>query len=124
MVSSSTITICKQKLLLMKYELINQIKSMKNDFNLVDKSRGDESDLASAHQEEHHFLVKQNRLKQQLLEIESALSRIEQGTYGVCEMTEEAIEVERLIALPWTRFSIEGAEIKESQNRRAHLKAI
>ncbi len=124
MVSSSTITICKQKLLSAKFELINQIKSMKNDFNLVDKSRGDESDLASAHQEEHHFLVKQGRLKHQLLEIESALSRIEQGTYGICEITEESIEEDRLIALPWTRFSIEGAEIKEAQNKRAHLRAI
>ena len=124
MISSSTITICKQKLLAAKNELINQIKSMKTDFNLVDKSRGDESDLASAHQEEHQFLVNQGRLKHQLLEIESALSRIEQGTYGICEMTEESIEEDRLIALPWTRFSIEGAEIKESQNKRAHLRAI
>jgi DnaK suppressor protein len=49
-----------------------------------------------------------------LIEIEFALARIENGQYGVCEETEEFIEHERLLAIPWTRFSIEGAEIRES----------
>ena len=32
--------------------------------------------------------------------------------------TEEEIEPERLRALPWTRLSIEGAEIRESMTKR------
>ena len=47
-----------------------------------------------------------------------ALARIEQGTFGVCEETEEVIESERLLAIPWTRLSIEGAEIREAVSRR------
>jgi DnaK suppressor protein len=47
-----------------------------------------------------------------------ALSRIESGTYGICEETEEQIEHERLLAIPWTRLSIEGAEIRESIKKR------
>ncbi len=49
-----------------------------------------------------------------LLEIDYALARIENGKYGVCEETQELIETERLLALPQTRLSIEGAEIRES----------
>jgi DnaK suppressor protein len=124
MVAAKTIETCQKKLLTFKADLLNQLQNIKNDFNLVDKSRGDESDLAAAHQEEHSFLVNQSRLKTQLLEIEFALSRMEQGTYGFCEETDEPIEAERLLAIPWTRYSIEGAEIKEALTRKsAHKNA-
>ena len=47
-----------------------------------------------------------------------ALARIEQGCYGICQETGELIEPERLMALPWTSLSIEGAEIRESMNKK------
>jgi RNA polymerase-binding transcription factor DksA len=43
-----------------------------------------------------------------LYEIDAALRRIEDGTYGVCELTGRPIPWERLEAMPWTRFSVEG----------------
>lgn len=42
-------------------------------------------------------------------EIDDALSRISNGTYGVCELTGKPIKVERLEELPWARYSIEAA---------------
>jgi DnaK suppressor protein len=68
--------------------------------------------------QESEFISNQERLRMQLAEIEFALARIESGTYGVCEETEEPIEVDRLLAIPWTRLSIEGAEIREAMGRR------
>lgn len=41
-----------------------------------------------------------------LYEIEEALRRIDQGTYGVCEMSGNPIERERLKALPFARYSV------------------
>lgn len=107
----------KQMLVELKQNLLNQISTLQSEFNLIDKSKGDESDLAVAHQEEHSFLIKQDRLKFQLLEIENALSRIEKGRFGICEITFEPIESVRLKAIPWTRYSIEGAEIVEEHLR-------
>ena len=43
-----------------------------------------------------------------LYEIDAALKRIEDGTYGFCELTGKPIGWERLEAIPWTRFSLEG----------------
>lgn len=43
-----------------------------------------------------------------LYEIEDALNRIRNGNYGVCEITGQPIEPERLAAIPWTRFSAEA----------------
>jgi RNA polymerase-binding transcription factor DksA len=42
-----------------------------------------------------------------LYEIEQALNRIADGSYGICEISGKPIEVGRLRAIPWTRFSAE-----------------
>jgi RNA polymerase-binding protein DksA len=42
-------------------------------------------------------------------EIEAALGRIEDGTYGVCEVCGKPIGAERLTAIPWTRLCIDDA---------------
>lgn len=41
-----------------------------------------------------------------LREIETALTKFELGTYGICQGTEEQIERKRLEARPWTRYSV------------------
>jgi DnaK suppressor protein len=102
----------------MKADLLNRARQAAADFNQIDKAAGDEIDQSAAHQEEHTFLVTQDRIKTQLLEIEYALMRIENGTYGICEETEEKIETERLLAIPWTTLSIEGAELRESTQKK------
>ena len=45
-----------------------------------------------------------------LYEIDEALKRIENGTYGVCELTGKPIPRARLNALPWTRFAQEAEQ--------------
>lgn len=54
-----------------------------------------------------------------LKEIDEALRRIENGTYGVCELTGKPIKPERLEELPWARHSIEAARELERRNIRA-----
>lgn len=108
---------CRRKLIETKQDLLNRFRTAQR--NLVHSERGgDEADQSVAHIEEHSFLVSQARLRDQLLEVEMALGRIEQGTFGICEETEEIIESERLLAIPWTRLSIEGAEIREAVSRK------
>lgn len=51
-------------------------------------------------------------------EIDDALARIDQGTYGICELTGKPIKAERLEELPWARYSIEAARELE---RRANI---
>ncbi len=90
-----------------------------NRQNLVNEEKGgDEGDQTVRILAESEFLNAQERLRRQLVEIELALARIQNGIYGVCEETEEAIEIERLLAIPWTRLSIEGAEMREAVDKR------
>ncbi len=44
-----------------------------------------------------------------LAEIDAALQRIEDGTYGTCEVEGTPIEFERLQALPWARTHLKHA---------------
>jgi RNA polymerase-binding transcription factor DksA len=48
-----------------------------------------------------------------LLEINDALSRIENGTYGICEINGELIPKARLEAIPWARCCITCASLVE-----------
>jgi RNA polymerase-binding transcription factor DksA len=50
-----------------------------------------------------------------LYEINEALKRIEQGVYGICEMSKEKISHERLEALPFTRYTVVCQERIERQ---------
>lgn len=58
-----------------------------------------------------------------LNEIEDALLRIKQGAYGVCEITGKSIRKERLTAVPFTRFSVEG-QAEFEKNKRIKVNSI
>jgi RNA polymerase-binding transcription factor DksA len=58
-----------------------------------------------------------------LYEIDAALRRIDDGTYGVCELTGGPIPWKRLEAMPWTRFSIQG-ERRVEGNNHPHIGAL
>jgi DnaK suppressor protein len=52
-----------------------------------------------------------------LSEIEAAIKRVHAGTYGICEATQKPIAKERLLAVPFTRYS---AEAKKQVERHSH----
>ncbi len=54
-------------------------------------------------------------------EIEDAIKRIDDGTYGVCGLTGKPIKLDRLEELPWARYSIEAARELE---RRATMPQV
>ncbi|MFT3831623.1 MAG: TraR/DksA C4-type zinc finger protein [Opitutaceae bacterium] len=58
-----------------------------------------------------------------LAEIEAAIQRIKNGTYGVCELTGKPINKERLLAVPFARFSVESQTEVEKTKRRSASRA-
>lgn len=53
-----------------------------------------------------------------LYEIDEALRRIDAGTYGICELTGEAIERARLKVIPYARFCVAAqSEVEKGQKR-------
>ena len=110
---------CKRALIEAKTDILNRVRNVREDLHSSEDGKaGDEGDQTVRALAESEALSNNERLRGQLAEIEMALARIESGTYGVCEETEEPIEPDRLLAIPWTRLSIEGAEIRESVMKR------
>ena len=60
-----------------------------------------------------------------LYEIDEAMNRIRNGSYGTCELTGKPIAAERLNAIPWTRFTAEAEKRLEAEGQgpRARLGA-
>ncbi len=52
-------------------------------------------------------------------EIVAAIRRIDEGTFGICELTGRPISKERLEELPWTRYSIDAARELERRQMRS-----
>lgn len=58
-----------------------------------------------------------------LSEVEAAIKRIKDGTYGVCENTQKPIAKERLLAVPFTRYSAEAQKDIERNRMRSRSQA-
>lgn len=67
------------------------------------------ADVASEEQQRDITLRLQERQRNLLIDVEEALRRIDDGTYGICLGTGQPIELKRLRAKPWAKFSIEYA---------------
>jgi len=107
---------CKVKLLKVRQETMNGLNALNP--SLATEMAGDEADLASAHISQTQALNQRDKFLAKIKEIDDALARLENGTYGICEETDEMIEEKRLIAIPWTRLSLEGAEVREREQKR------
>ncbi len=57
------------------------------------------------------------RQQKYLEQIDDALQRIDDGTYGICKVTGEPIPVERLEEVPVAKYSVKGKEILDRQRR-------
>lgn len=53
-----------------------------------------------------------------LTEIDAAIKRIHDGSYGICEITQKPIAKERLLAVPFTRYSAEAQKDLEKNRYR------
>jgi RNA polymerase-binding transcription factor len=70
----------------------------------------DEMDQAGLSAEREFAILGLNRQSELLHNIQAALRRIENGTFGTCSNCEETIGRNRLAALPWTPFRIRCQE--------------
>ena len=73
------------------------------------------ADLGTDNYEQEFALDLMDSERKVLFEIDEALARIEDKTYGICMGTEAPISVARLKAKPWSRYCIEHARELEKK---------
>lgn len=98
--------------------LMNSKNAVKTELSVSTDDLPDETDLAASEINQNLVFKLRDRERELLMRINEALMRIEDGTYGICEETEEPIEIARLMAVPWTKLSLAGAELREGKKKR------
>ena len=93
----------------------NKTLTEESTFDLADMP--DEIDHASAEYNRSFTIRLRDREKYYLSKIEKALSKITDGTFGVCEEGEEPINIKRLQARPVTTLCIRCKEEQEMEER-------
>jgi DnaK suppressor protein len=101
----------EESLLKKRYEILRNMLCMKDE--TLHRTRTDLADAGSDNFEVENTLCLIDSERKLLQEIEGALERIEQGTYGICETGNEPIPKARLEAIPWTRYCLTCASLSE-----------
>lgn len=66
----------------------------------------DEGDLSHQSHEEWLFLNRNNLEIKLLREVQQALRRVGDGSFGVCQSCDEPISTKRLDAIPWAKYCV------------------
>ena len=118
---------CAKHLAFFKKKLLDWKTDLKRSSNeaIFNSSLDDNStsadivDQASSYTEKNVELRAINRQIKLISKIDSALKRIQDGTYGFCEDTGEPIGLKRLMARPVATLCI-AAQEKHEKNEKVH----
>ena len=124
--SKKELTYFKKKLLEEKQKVLEEMGNLQNN-NLM-QSISDQSgevsrysyhlgDTASLSYGREFSMGLAERQQKYLEQVDEALERIENSTYGICKVTGEIIPKERLEAVPVAKYSVKGKEILERKRR-------
>jgi len=108
-----------KRLLLLRERVSGEISSISRD-SLSPTDRDPSLSDQGTDTFDREFALNQLSSEQDVLfEIDEAIRRLENGTYGICEISGDAINIERLEALPYVRYTI-GTQSELEKGRRTY----
>ena len=107
----------RQKLLKWRIELLEESNETLKHLQNESLAEPDMADRATLEADRALELRTRDRQRKLIAKIDQALRRIEEGTYGYCEETNEPISLRRLEARPIATLSVEAQERHERMER-------
>jgi len=107
----------RRKLLEWKEQILRESRDTLAALQAENENHADIADRASSETDRAIELRARDRQRKLISKIDSALARIDDGTYGYCEETGEPISLKRLAARPIATLSIEAQERHERRER-------
>lgn len=107
----------RRKLIEWKAQLLSDSKDTVTDMQEGTRNIPDVSDRASEETDRALELRTRDRQRKLVSKIDSALRRIEDGSYGYCDVTGEPISLKRLDARPIATMSLEAQERHERKEK-------
>jgi DnaK suppressor protein len=109
----------RRKLTNWKSEILREAQDTLVALQTESENHPDLADRASSETDRAIELRARDRQRKLIAKINAAIGRIDDGTYGYCEVTGEPISLRRLEARPIATMSIEAQEWHE-RNERVH----
>ncbi|HPO82379.1 MAG TPA: TraR/DksA C4-type zinc finger protein [bacterium] len=100
---------------------IRETSSSSSELGLIGELSSSDDHLAeyaSIVYEHENALTVENILRDMLKQIDAALKRIEDGTYGICEVCKKPIGEKRLKAIPYATMCVHCKSLKEKSARK------
>lgn len=107
----------RKKLLTWKSDILRESRETLDTLQDQSDKLPDMADRASSETDRSIELRARDRQRKLIAKIDSALRRIEDGSYGYCEETGEPISLKRLDARPIATLSIEAQERHERREK-------
>lgn len=107
----------RRKLLNWRDEILRSTKETLQHLQDDSEQHADIADRATSETERALELRARDRQRKLIAKIDSAMERIEDGSYGYCEETGEPISLKRLDARPIATLSVEAQERHERRER-------
>jgi DnaK suppressor protein len=108
----------KKKLLQERERLLNSAAtSRRSEFSIATEDLADETDLTSVERSQGIVFTLREKEQRTLAEIDEALQRMEEGSYGQCEECEDDIGAKRLDIFPTARLCITHQEEQEKKKK-------
>ncbi len=93
----------------------DNVNSASSSHRDIERNGGDAADQGAVNFDREFALSLMSTEQDVVYEIDEALQRVEDGTYGVCEMSGNFIEKERLQVIPYARYSVAAKMEMEQQ---------
>jgi len=114
MLKERSIEILHEQLIKKKQKLLLETSSSKELIDeLMDESVTDDLDFAEISIDSYNMNTLCKKQVQEIQEIDISLRKIKNKIYGICEMCDDQIELERLKAKPHARFCVECRSVYE-----------
>ncbi|NLF31025.1 MAG: hypothetical protein GX591_09085 [Planctomycetes bacterium] len=113
----------RERLIEKRRELLGHITDISSAVSRSMEGSRDNSELPEQAIDTEHIELNAGLYSSQraeLREVEEALARIEDGTYGICLATGKPISISRLRARPWAKYCIDYARQLERRRGAAH----
>ena len=105
------------KLIAWKYSIVQESRETIEEMQAVSRNIPDVTDRASEETDRALELRTRDRQRKLISKIDSALKRLNEGTYGYCEETGDPISFKRLDARPIATLSLEAQERHERREK-------
>ncbi len=107
MLSKEQIEIFKEELLKRKKQLLGATSSSQTLIKeLLEETSSDEADYAEMSSDSFNMNQVRKKQLEEIIEIDTALEKIRNNTYGICDMCGDEIGIRRLKAKPYARFCV------------------